>query len=111
MALRGTDDIQARNEPTWPATQVCPRPVKAGLGGHDDGVWGVDDRVKNASLRLQKRGRTAGSECSAFSGFARAENDGDIDKRTTAGKQHDNKSYHIVINNHPLSLRCVVKQT
>ena len=38
------------NFTTWPATQVCRRPVKSGLGGHDDGVSGVDDGVENASL-------------------------------------------------------------
>ena len=35
---------------TWPATQVCPRPVKASLGGHEEGVGGVDEGVKNSSL-------------------------------------------------------------
>ena len=29
-----------KNDTTWSATQVGLRPVKAGLGGHDDGVWG-----------------------------------------------------------------------
>ena len=37
---------------TWPATQVGPRPVKAGLGGHEEGVFGVDDGVKKASLPI-----------------------------------------------------------
>ena len=37
---------------TWPATQVGPRPVKAGLGGHEEGVGGVDDVVKKASLPI-----------------------------------------------------------
>ena len=35
---------------TWPATQVGLRPVKAGLGGHEAGVFGVDDGVDNTSL-------------------------------------------------------------
>ena len=39
-------------------TQVGPRPVEAGLGGQDDGVWGVYDGVENTSLPLWKRGRT-----------------------------------------------------
>ena len=37
---------------TWPATQVGPRPVKAGLGGNDDGVWVVVEWVENTSLPL-----------------------------------------------------------
>ena len=35
---------------TWPAAQVGQRSVKAGLGGHDDGVSGVDDGVENTSI-------------------------------------------------------------
>ena len=54
---------------TWPATQVGPRPVKAGLGGHEEGVRGVDDGVENASPLLWKRVRTTTSECTTFSGF------------------------------------------
>ena len=65
----GSDDTQARNEPTWPATQVCPRRVGAGLGSHEEGVIGVDEGVESASLPLWKRGRNAMSECPTFSGF------------------------------------------
>ena len=54
---------------TWPATQVGLRPVKAGLGGHDDGASGVDDGVEKSSIRISKRGRTAMSEYPTFSGF------------------------------------------
>ena len=50
----------SKNEPTWPATQVGPRPVESGLGGHDDGVSGVDDRDKKTSPRSWKRGRLPG---------------------------------------------------
>ena len=59
---------------TWPATQVSPRPVEAGLGGHEEGVFGVDDGVENAWLPLLKRGRTALSVCAAFSDFIDVEN-------------------------------------
>ena len=31
-----------KNDTTWPATQVGPRPVKACLGGNEAGVFGVD---------------------------------------------------------------------
>ena len=53
----------------WLATQVLRRPVKAGLGGHDDGVWGVDEGVENTPLPLRKRGRLALSVCAIFSEF------------------------------------------
>ena len=69
------DDTQARNEPTWPATQVCPRRVEAGLGGHEEGVIGVDEWVERASLPLRKRGRNAMSECPTFNGFIEAQKD------------------------------------
>ena len=45
------------------------RRVKAGLGGHDAGVSGVDDGVENTSFPISKRGRLALPECPAFSGF------------------------------------------
>ena len=45
-------DSKEKMDTTWPATQVGPRPVKAGLGGHEEGVFGVDDGVENASLPL-----------------------------------------------------------
>ena len=48
----GTDDTQAKNQPTWPATEVGLRPIESGLGGHEDGVNGVDAGVENASLPL-----------------------------------------------------------
>ena len=54
---------------TWSATQVGPRRVESGLGGHEEGVGGVDDGVKNASLPLWKRVRTAQSDHATFSDF------------------------------------------
>ena len=36
----------------WPATQVGPRPVEPGLGGHEEDVNGVDDGVKKASVPI-----------------------------------------------------------
>ena len=58
-----------KNDTTWSAKQVCPRPVKAGLGGHDAGVLGVDEGVEKASLPLRKWGRMALFVCATFSGF------------------------------------------
>ena len=60
---------------TRPVTQVGPRLVKAGLGGHDDGVGGVAEGVENASLPLRKWGRAVLSECPTFSDFRAAEKD------------------------------------
>ena len=62
---------------TWSATQVCLRPVKAGLGGHDDGVSGDDEGVEKASIPLWKRGRMAWSDHPTFSDFRRFENEND----------------------------------
>ena len=45
------------------------RRVESGLGGHDEGVFGVYERVENASLPLRKRGRTALSICAPFSDY------------------------------------------
>ena len=50
------------NDTTRPATQVGLRTVEAGLGGHDDGVLGVDEGVENASLPLSKRRRLTMSD-------------------------------------------------
>ena len=60
---------------TWSETQLGPRPVKSGLEGHDDGVWGVDDGALNVSFLLWKRVRMAGSECATFSDFTRVVKD------------------------------------
>ena len=37
----GVEGEPAGNDMTRPSTQVGPRPVKSGLGGHDDGASGV----------------------------------------------------------------------
>ena len=62
-------DFEVKIWTTWPATQVGLRPVKAGLGGHEEGVGGVDDGVENSSPQLWKRRRTAQSDHAAFSDF------------------------------------------
>ena len=67
--------FRTKIDTTWSATQVCPRPVEAGLGGHEDGVIRVDEGVKNSSLPLRKHGRNAMAECPTFSGFTGVEND------------------------------------
>ena len=58
-----------KNHTTRPATQVGPRPVKAGLRGHEEGVSGVDEGVGKASPPLRKRGRTTRPVCASFSDF------------------------------------------
>ena len=37
---------------TLPATQVSPRPVKSGLGGHEAGVSGVEEGVENTTTPI-----------------------------------------------------------
>ena len=64
---------KTKNGKTWPATQVGLRPVEAGLGGHDAGVWGVDEGVKNASSPIPKRGRYALSDCVTLQWVERVE--------------------------------------
>ena len=51
---------------TWSATKVWLRPVKAGLGGHEAGVFRVDEGVENISIPLRKRGRMVLSDCATF---------------------------------------------
>ena len=48
----GVDGHRAGYEGVQSATQVGPRPVEAGLGGHDAGVSGVDEGVESALLPL-----------------------------------------------------------
>ena len=62
------------SDTTCPATQLGPRPVESGLGGHEEGVFGVDEGVEKASLPLLKRGRTGWSVCATFSDFTRVGN-------------------------------------
>ena len=69
VVSEGVIGVQAGNDTTWSATQVGPRTVKAGLGGHDDCVGGVDDVVENTSIRLRKPGRLAVSELATISDF------------------------------------------
>ena len=38
--LTDVEGERAGNDTTWSATQVGPRTTEAGLGGHEDGVWG-----------------------------------------------------------------------
>ena len=54
--------VQAGSDTTRSAMQVGLRTVKACLGGHDDGVSGVDEVVENTSILLRKPGRLAVSE-------------------------------------------------
>ena len=74
-SLTGVDGERAGSDTTRPATQVGPRGVKSGLGGHDDGASGVDEGVESASLPLRKRGRLASSVCPTFSDFCGQVND------------------------------------
>ena len=67
--MNGRTSRKAKSGTTWPATQVGLRPLESGLGGHDAGVSRVDEGVETTSLPLLKWGRTALSECAAFSDF------------------------------------------
>ena len=58
---------------TWAATQVWLRRVKAGLGGHDDGVSGDDEGVEDTSIPISQQGRMAMSGHPTFSDFKRVE--------------------------------------
>ena len=48
----GVDGHQAGYDGIRSVTQVGPRTVEAGLGGHDAGVSGVDEGVESALLPL-----------------------------------------------------------
>ena len=61
--------VQAGNDTRWMATQVGPRSVGSGLGGHDAGVSGDDEGDENASTPLLRRGRLALSASPTFSDF------------------------------------------
>ena len=54
--------FRAKKYTTWPATQVSLGTVKAGLGGHEAGVFGVDEGVENTLIPIRKLWRTALSE-------------------------------------------------
>ena len=66
---------------TFPATQVSPRPVKSGLGGHEAGVSGVDEGITNPSFPTMKGGRMALFVCTTFSDFLGVGNDVFDEKR------------------------------
>ena len=64
-----------KTDTTWSATQVPVRRVKAGLGGHDAGVSGVEEGVSMTSFPIMKRGRLALSDCPTFIGFVESGNE------------------------------------
>ena len=84
--VNGRTTRKAKNGTTRPATQVCRRPLEAGLGGHDDGVFGDDEGVENASIRLRKWWRVAKFVCVTFSDFLSDENDYVGEKRNRNSK-------------------------
>ena len=51
MVSDGVEWVQAGYDTTRLATRVVLRPVKSGLGGHDDGASGVNDGVEDASIQ------------------------------------------------------------
>ena len=53
----------------WQATQVRPRPVKSGLGGHEAGVSVVEDRVERVLILLMKWRQTVPSNEATFGVF------------------------------------------
>ena len=67
--------VQAGYDMTWSATQVVPRPVEAGLGGHDAGASGDDEGVEKTLIPLWKQGRLALLETPTFIGFVPARKD------------------------------------
>ena len=83
MTSRLSDGIDSKRQKctTLPATQVCLRPVKAGLGGHEAGVSGVDEGVEKTSLPILKGGRMALFVCTTFSDFLGVGNDVFVEKR------------------------------
>ena len=64
-----------KTDMTWSATQVGLRPVESGLGGHGEGVRGVDGGVENSSITLWKRVLMTRSECATFSDFRGVDNE------------------------------------
>ena len=78
MAVVG---VSSKNDTTWPATQVGLRPVESCLGGHEEGVFRVDEGVEKTSLPLRKRRRVVMSKRAPFSDFGRVWNDVFTEKR------------------------------
>ena len=69
MVFRWVEEELAGNDTTWLATQVGPRRVESGLGGHDDGASGVNEGVERPLIQLSKRGRLALPDCPTFGEF------------------------------------------
>ena len=88
-----TNVEQNENDTTRPATQVGQRPVKAGLGGHDDGVLGDGEGVKKASIPLRKLWRTALSECATLNDFVGVENTHSSENRSVRTGVADNSEF------------------
>ena len=80
---RGYEGERAGNDTTWPATQVGPRRVEVGLGGHDAGDSGGRRGVESEPLPLSTRGRLAWSDCPTFSVFCGQVNDLEVKTETT----------------------------
>ena len=74
-------DSKRKMDTTLPATQVGPRPVKSGLGGHEAGLFGVDEGITNSSPPIMKRGRMVMSKCPTFGDFFGVWNDVFAEKR------------------------------
>ena len=83
------------------AAQVSVRRVKAGLGGHDDGVSGVEEGVENTSFPISKQGRLALSECPTFNGFKGIK--GDFRSETKNGLEETVEIRRVLVN-----CRCIV---
>ena len=79
--------FRVEKDTTRCATQVCLRRVESGLGGHDDGVCGVDEELGNTSLSSRKLGGMVRSDGPAFSGFTGASNE------SCSEKQNHKKRY------------------
>ena len=101
--VNGRTSRRAKNDTTWPATQVCRRPLEAGLGGHNDGVFGDDEGVENGSIPLRKRGRVGRFVCVIFSDFWSDENDYVGEKRN-----RNRKMASQMLSHKPLFLSCFI---
>ena len=82
-----------KKDARWSASQVCPRRVESGLGGHENGVFGVDAGVEKASPPLMKRMRTTMSECTTFSGFTDVVNEIASEKPNSKDQMASNNEY------------------
>ena len=66
-------DWSEHNMNCWDASLSKTRQV--GLGGHEEGIFLVDEGFEKTSLPSWKRARTAWSECAPFGDFVRVVND------------------------------------